>query len=111
MKLFRDHPRIGMIGAKEWRSHDMGTNVEQYERLLDLFGVRGKNREIDYLSGFMFLIRSEIVAELYEVLRKLDFEYGGDRDLEFHKDGQIAHGVERAVPALVRQMGYEIHYR
>ncbi len=111
LRLFDENPQIGMIGCKEWRSHDMGRNVEQYERLLDLFGVRGKNRELDYLSGFMFLIRSEIVARLHDVLRKLDFEYGGDKDLEFHKDGQLAHGVERALPALVRQMGYEVHYR
>jgi hypothetical protein len=111
IRLLRDNKQIGMIGCKDWRSHDMGKNVEQYEKLLDLFGVRGKNRELDYLSGFMFLIRSEIVARLYDVLRRLDFEYGGDKDLDFHIDGQIAHGVERALPALVRQMGYEIHYR
>ena len=89
----------------------MGKNVEQYERLLDLLGVRGKNRECDYLSGFMFLARSDIVARFHSVLREIDFEYGGDKDLDFHVDGQIAHGVERAFPALVRQMGYETHYR
>jgi hypothetical protein len=44
-------------------------------------------------------------------LSGLEWEYGGDKELEFHMDGQIAHGVERAVPALVRQMGYEIFYR
>ncbi len=108
---FRDNPRLGMVGAKEWRSRDIGKNVDQYERLLDILGVRGDNREIDYLSGFMFLMRSEIVARLYETLRKLEFEDGTDKDIEFHKDGQIAHGVERAVPALVRQMGYEVLWR
>jgi lipopolysaccharide biosynthesis protein len=111
VKAFRENPHIGLIGAKEWRSQDMGKNVEQYERLLDLLGVRGKNRELDYVSGFMFLTRSDVVARLFETLRQLDFEYGGDRDLDFHIDGQIAHGVERAVPALVRQMGYEVNYR
>ena len=111
VRMFRDNPHIGLIGSKDWRSTDMGKNIEQYERLLDLLGVRGKHRELDYVSGFMFLIRSDIVARLFETLRKLDFEYGGDRDLDFHIDGQIAHGVERAVPALVRQMGYEVHYR
>lgn len=109
--LMRENPGVGMIGARQWRSNDMGKNIEQYERLLDLLGVSGKNRELDYVSGFMFLVRSDVVARLYETLRLLDFEYGGDKDLDFHIDGQIAHGVERAVPALVRQMGYEIHYR
>ena len=111
LRLFRDNPRMGMIGAKEWRSHDMGKNSDQYESLLDLLGVRGANREVDYLSGFMFLMRAEIVARLFETLRKLAFEDGTDKDVEFHKDGQIAHGVERAVPALVRQMGYDILWR
>ena len=111
LRLFRDNPRVGMVGAKEWRSHDMGKNIDQYERLLDILGVRGPNREVDYLSGFMFLMRAEIVARLFETLRKLEFEDGTDKDIEFHKDGQIAHGVERAVPALVRQMGYEIRWR
>ena len=57
----------------EWRSQDMGKNVEQYERLLDLLGVRGKNRELDYVSGFMFLIRSEVVARLFDTLRQTRF--------------------------------------
>jgi len=111
VRMFRETPQIGLIGAKDWRSKDMGKNVEQYERLLDLLGVRGRHRELDYVSGFMFLIRSDVVERLFETLRKLDFEYGGDKDLDFHIDGQIAHGVERAAPALVRQMGYEVYYR
>lgn len=110
VELFRTHPEIGMLGAEEWRSHDMGANCTQYEHLLDLFGVRGPARELDYLSGFMFLLRAEIAQSLYNVLKSLSFEYGGDKPLEFHKDGQIAHGVERALPALVRHMGYTIHY-
>jgi hypothetical protein len=111
VSLLKQDPGIGMIGAKEWRSKEMGKNVEQYERLLDVLGVRGRNRDLDYLSGFMFLIRSDVVARLYETLHTLDFEYGGDKDVEYHRDGQIAHGVERAVPALVREMGYKVHYR
>ena len=109
--LFRDNPLIGMVGAKAWRSEDMGRNVEQYERLLDLLGVGGANRRLDYLSGFMFLIRADIVARLHRTLRKLDFEDGADKDLNFHLDGQLAHGVERATPALVREMGYDVHWR
>ena len=62
---------IGMIGAKEWRSSDMGKNFEQYERLLDLLEVTGANRELDYLSGFMFLIRGDIVKRLHSVAEKL----------------------------------------
>ena len=111
VEAFKSHPHLGLIGAEEWRSQDMGKNIEHYERLLDLLGVRGRARDLDYVSGFMFLTRADVVARLFETLRRLDFEYGGDRDLDFHVDGQIAHGVERAVPALVRHMGYDILWR
>jgi hypothetical protein len=111
VEMFKQDPRLGLVAAKEWRSHDMGANQAHYERLLDLFDVRGRNRDLDYVSGFMFLLRADVVARLFAVLRNLHFEYGGDKDLAFHIDGQIAHGVERAVPALVRQLGYDIHYR
>ena len=107
----KENPKLGLIGAKSRRSQEIGRNGAQYEKLLDLFGVRGANRDVDYISGFMFLARAPIVARLRETLRHLDFEFGGDRDLSFHVDGQIAHGVERAVPALVREMGFEILYR
>ncbi len=83
----------------------------QYERLLDLLEITGANRELDYLSGFMFLIRGDVVKRLHSVLKHQEWEFGGDKDVDFHIDGQIAHGVERAVPALVRHMGYQIVYR
>ena len=38
-------------------------------------------------------------------------ENGTDKDHAFYVDGQIEHGVERAVPALVRGMDYAILYR
>ena len=106
-----DDPSIGMIGAKEWRSSDMGKNVDQYERLLDVLEITGANRELDYLSGFMFLIRGDVVRRLHSVLKHQEWEFGGDKDVDFHVDGQIAHGVERALPALVRHMGYKVVYR
>ena len=106
-----DDPSIGMIGAKEWRSSDMGKNIDRYERLLDMLEITGANRELDYLSGFMFLLRGDIVKRLHSVLKHQEWEYGGDKGVDFHVDGQIAHGVERAVPALVRHMGYKVVYR
>lgn len=109
--LMLDDPSVGMIGAKEWRSSDMGKNIDEYERLLDLLEITGANRELDYLSGFMFLIRGDIVKRLHSILKHQEWEFGGDKGVDFHIDGQIAHGVERAVPALVRHMGYKVLYR
>ncbi len=109
--LMLSDPNIGMIGAKEWRSFDIGKNLDQYERVLDLFGVEGANRQLDYLSGTMFLIRADIMKRLHQVLRAEQWESGAGKTLEFHMDGQIEHGVERAVPALARHMGYQVVYR
>lgn len=111
VEMFQQNPSIGMIGSKEWRSDEMGKNQDQYERLLDLLGIEGEHRQLDYLSGTMLLLRSTVVKRLHSVLRALEWEYGGDNVLEFHIDGQIAHGVERAIPALVRHMGYEVVWR
>ena len=108
---FLEDKSVGMIGAKEWQSFELGKGFDQYEKLLDLLEVTGKNREIDYLSGFMCLARSDVIKRLHGVLRDVEWEYGGDKGLDFHMDGQIAHGVERALPALVRQMGYQVLYR
>ncbi|HVH75209.1 MAG TPA: rhamnan synthesis F family protein [Stellaceae bacterium] len=104
--LFREDQGVGLIGSKEWRSTEIGKNVEVYERLLDMFEIPPEHRGLEYLSGTMFMMRPAIVRRLYEVLRETKWEYGGDQPLEYHMDGQLAHGVERLVGNLVRQMGY-----
>ena len=109
--LMLSDPSVGMIGAKEWRSFDMARNRDQYERVLDLFDIVGADRELDYLSGSMFLIRADVVKRLHAVLRRQEWESAVGKSLEFHRDGQVEHAVERAVPALVRHMGYQVGYR
>lgn len=108
--LMSSDPAIGMIASKEWRATDLGNNAEHYRRLLDHFQISGAHRQIEYVSGTMFLIRPEIIRRLYNGLKEMDFEYGGDKGLEFHHDGQIAHAVERLIGNLTRQMGYRIHW-
>lgn len=107
----KNDSRIGLVGSKAWRSQTLGRNGLQYERLLDILGVQGANRDVDYVGGSMFLLRASIAARLVAALRHLEFETGTDRDHAFYIDGQIEHGVERAVSALVREMGYEVLYR
>ncbi len=111
VRLFKEDASVGLVAAREWRSTYMGNNRGQYERALELFGIDEKHREIEYVSGTMFLMRSEIVQRLYNTLKSLEWEYGGDKDIEFHRDGQIAHAVERVIGNLVRQMGYRIAWR
>lgn len=107
---FRADPKVGLIAAKEWRATDIGNNAAHYERLLDHFKIDQEHRGVEYASGTMFMIRSDIVRHLYDGLKQATFEYGGDKDVEFHRDGQIAHGVERVIGNLVRQLGYRIQW-
>ena len=100
-----------MICAREWRSSDMGNNKEQYQALLRTLGIEPATDELDYVAGFMFATRSVIMERLHGALRHTQWESASGKGLEFHLDGQIAHGVERALPALVRDLGYQIMFR
>jgi hypothetical protein len=111
VQMFKHDPTVGLIGAHEWRATDLGNNQSEYDRMLDRFEIEPQYRTVEYLSGTMFLIRSEVVQRIYDVLKDTDWEYGGDKDVEFHMDGQAAHAVERVVGNLVRQMGYRMVWR
>jgi lipopolysaccharide biosynthesis protein len=111
LQCFRNDPEIGIIGAAAWRNHAMGLNQENCDWLFDRFGIARKNRRLDFVGGTMFLIRSEIVARLYEGLREVDWEDAAGRGAEFFLDGQIEHAIERLIPSLARQMGYRIEWR
>jgi hypothetical protein len=110
VRTFHSDPTVGLIAAKEWRATDLGNNLSHYYRLLDYFEIGAEHRDVEYLSGTMFLIRPDIVRRLYDGLKSMEFEYGGDKNLEFHRDGQIAHAVERLIGNLTRQLGYRIQW-
>lgn len=109
--MMHEDPKIGIVAAQEFRGFDMGKNDDQYEQLLNRFGVEGEARKLEYVSGTMFLIRSEIIERLHKGLNDVRWEPGGDNVLAFHMDGQIAHGAERLIPALARQMGFALAWR
>ncbi len=108
--LMRQDSSVGMIGSQKWRSQHMGSNAEQFGEMLDLFEIEPPYRKLDYLSGTMFFVRSEIVRRLYDVLKNVQFERGDDASIEFNKDGQLAHAVERVIGNVVRQLGYRVEW-
>lgn len=111
VRLFHEDQSVGLIGCADYRDSNLGDNDAAYKALLDRLNIEERHRELDYLSGTMFLIRSNILKRLYDDLRGMEWEYGGNEDIEFHRDGQIAHAVERVIGCLVRQMGYRIVWR
>ena len=111
LKLFREQPNTGMVGAAAWRAHSMNGNQVEVDRLMTRFGIELRNRRLDFVSGTMFLIRAEIVARLHRELRETAWEDATGKDAGFFMDGQLEHAVERVIPSLARQMGYEIVWR
>jgi hypothetical protein len=111
MSLFQEQSRIGIVGAAGWRAHSMNGNQVEVDRLMARLGIEGGNRRLDFVSGTMFLIRSEIVARLYREFRDTEWRDPAGQDAAFFLDGQLEHAIERVIPSLARQMGYEIVWR
>jgi lipopolysaccharide biosynthesis protein len=110
MKFFREDTGVGLIGSEEWRATDIASNAEKFEEMLNLFGIESQHRNVEYLSGTMFLIRPQIVQRLFDVLKNLELESGDNQTLNFNMDGQLAHAIERVVGNVVRQLGYRIQW-
>lgn len=110
VRLFHEDASIGLVACKEWRDVDLGRNETYFNRLLNQFEINEEHHDVEYVSGTMFIIRSEIVQRLYNVLKDTQFESGDAASLEFNIDGQMAHAVERVIGNVVRQMGYRIEW-
>jgi lipopolysaccharide biosynthesis protein len=108
LKLFSEQPKTGMVAAAAWRAHSMNGNQIEVDRLMRRYGIEPRNRRLDFVSGTMFLIRSEIVARFHRELRETAWEDATGKDPAFFMDGQLEHAIERVIPSLARQMGYEI---
>jgi hypothetical protein len=109
--LLRDNGKIGLIGSGRWRDTRLFGNTKLYDRLLDGFGLEGEHRDCEYLSGTMMLVRASVLKEIHASLRNTQFEDGDEQSLQFHRDGQIAHAVERLFGNIVRKQGYEFAWR
>jgi len=109
--LLRENVKIGLIGSAEYRDTRIFGNTDFYERLLDGLGVQGEHRRCEYVSGTMMFLRTPVLKEIYAALRNTQFENGDDQSLQFHRDGQIAHAIERLIGNIVRKQGYEFAWR
>jgi lipopolysaccharide biosynthesis protein len=89
----------------------MNGNQVEVDRLMARLRIEARHRRLDFVSGTMFLIRSDVVLRLYRELRDIEWEDPAGRDAAFFLDGQLEHAVERVIPSLARQMGYEIAWR
>ena len=59
----------------------------------------------------MMFVRAAVLRRVFEGLREVPFEVGDGGSVAFHRDGQWAHAVERAIGAVVRDLGYRFEWR
>lgn len=111
LQIIRQDPSVGLIGSRYWRNTDVLNNSTHYEQLLDEFAINPEARTCEYLSGTMMFVRPQILKTIYDKFRNHDLEHGDGKDLEFQKDGQIAHALERLIGNLVRHHGMRLFWQ
>lgn len=108
---FLEDDKIGIIGSARRRDTGIGSNIENYNNVLDYYKIKPENRECEYVSGTMMMVRSDIMEAIYTPLKDAEWEDVENASLAFHMDGQLAHSIERLFGNLTKQMGYEILWR
>ena len=111
LAAFIEDETIGIIGSAKHRNDEIGKNEATLNHFLDLYRIDSKNRQCEYVSGTMMMVRSEIMKTVYAPLREYDFESGDGKGLEFHIDGQAEHAVERIFGNVAKQLGYRFLWR
>jgi tetratricopeptide (TPR) repeat protein len=111
LEIMRKDLSVGLIGSRYWRNTDVLNNSEHYDNLLDVFDIKAEARPCEYLSGTMMFVRPLIWKTIYDKFRNNDLEAGDGKDLDFQKDGQIAHALERIIGNLVRHHGMQLFWQ
>ena len=111
IKLMREDDTVGQLGAAACRYTELNDNPERYFDALRRLGIDEDAAAVEFLSGTMMFVRAAVLRRVFEGLREVPFEMGDGGSVAFHRDGQWAHAVERAIGAVVRDMGYRFEWR
>lgn len=109
--LMQRDDTVGLLGAAACRYAELNDNPERYFDALRRLGIREDAAAVEFLSGTMMFVRGAVLRRVFEGLRDVPFETGDGGSVTFHRDGQWAHAVERAMGAVVRDMGYRFEWR
>ena len=111
IKLMQEDDTVGQLGAAACRYTELNDNPERYFDALRRLGIDEDATAVEFLSGTMMFVRAAVLRRVFEGLREVPFEVGDGGSVAFHRDGQWAHAVERAIGAVVRDMGYRFEWR
>ena len=110
IKIMQVDKSVGQIGALNWRQVELEICEQKYAQLLEKIG-RSEQVEVEYLAGTMMFARTEVLAEVFSVVKDLEFELGDDLAQKDHRSGQWAHAVERFIGHTVETLGYRFFWR
>ena len=109
--LMQGDETVGQLGSAACRYTELNDNPDRYFDALRRLGVDEDPAAVEFLSGTMMFVRGAVLRRVFEGLRDVPFEMGDGGSVAFHRDGQWAHAVERAIGAVVRDMGYRFEWR
>ncbi len=105
LAAFHDDPELGFIGAARWRRFNLGDNARSYTAARQRLGIPFAHSRCDYLSGTMMMLSADLMKLLRDRLGDIALERAVAAGPGRKRDGQMAHGIERAIPALARARG------
>jgi len=113
---FAEHRNVGMIGSGLHRNSFDIWAYDEMKRLLEMLGMPTNfdqvKRFYEHVSGTMFLIRAELLAEMHAKTRdRIVFERYENLSLRKRFDLTYAHAMERAFGMYVRWRKFEILWR
>ena len=110
IKIMQVDKSVGQIGALNWRQVEPDICELKYAQLLEKID-RYEQVEVEYLAGTMMFARTEVLAEVFSVVKDLELELGDDLSQKDHGAGQWAHAVERFIGHTVEALGYRFFWR
>lgn len=111
ISILEEDANIGIVAAAACRDKSVARNSDALFELFEFLGVDHSNRDCEYVSGTIMLLRSEVLRAVYWPLRLLKFNNGEGQGSAYHMDGQAEHAVERVIGNMTRQLGYRFFWR
>ena len=111
IRLFLADDHIGQLGSGRCRYRELDDNPKKYFELLERLGIDEDEQQVEFLSGTMMFLRREVLQRLIDATHDVELEHGDGRCESYHRDGQWAHAIERAIGAVVRDMNLRSEWR
>ena len=102
---------IGQLGAAACCYTEMNANRERYDRLLERLGIAEAPEELEFVSGTMMFLRSDVLARVFEAAANVTLDDSREPNEETSGDGAWEHAVERVFGAVVHDMHYRLEWR